>query len=568
MTGIVGRPRSRWRLRDPYAHQKGIPNFPPIVATVLAARGITARPQADLFYKPHLAADYDPLQLPGMLEAINRTRRAIAERETIALYGDFDVDGVTSVAILTLGLRPLGAVTVPYIPDRFREGYGLNKAAIATLREAGAGLLVTADCGISSVDEVVFANSLGLDVIILDHHTVPEELPPALAAVNPKRLDSPYPFDELAAVGVAYRFLQVLYEACGRTLAEDEFLDLVALGTVVDVAPLADENRRIVTEGLVRMQRGLRPGLEALSTVAGTPAERFNAETLGFAIGPRMNAAGRLAHANIALELMLASDLAAARPLAERLDLLNRERQQQTADAYALAEELCGTADDPLVMVGSDRIHAGIVGLVAARLADQRHRPAIVYELGPEDSRASCRSIPEFDIVSAIRKEKALLVRHGGHRAAAGFTARNEDIPLLRERLMNTAAEMLRGEALRRVIEVDAEAPLGALTGLEVKGLMRFEPCGQGNPKPVLLSRRVRLLNAKAVGSDQSHLKVTVKDGAATWPAIAFRQADAELAAEVDIVYSLSREWRSDRVELEILDIAPSGEGRGLESGG
>jgi single-stranded-DNA-specific exonuclease len=555
-------------LHDPFAAQKGIPNFPPVVAAVLAARGILTRAQADLFYKPHLAADHDPLQLPGMREAVERTRSAIAANETIALYGDFDVDGVTAVAILTLGLRPLGAITTPYIPDRFREGYGLNTTAIGELRSAGAGLLISADCGISSVAEVAFANTLGLDVIILDHHTVPDELPPALAAVNPKRLDSPYPFDELAAVGVAYRFLQVLYESFGRTLAEDEFLDLVALGTVVDVAPLADENRRIVTAGLARMQRGLRPGLEVLSNVAGTPPERFNAETLGFAIGPRMNAAGRLAHANIALELLLAPDVSSARPLAEKLDALNRERQQQTADAYALAEELCGTADDALVMVGSERIHAGIVGIVAARLAEQRHRPAVVYERGPEESRASCRSIPGFDIVSAIRKEKGFLVRHGGHRAAAGFTVRNENISLLRQRLINTAAEQLQGEALRRVIDIDAEVPLGALTGLEVKGLMRFEPCGQGNPKPVLLSRRVRLLNARAVGGDQSHLKVTVKDGPATWPAIAFRQADAELASEVDIVYSLSREWRSDRVELEILDIAPADERRGVEFGG
>ncbi|MBI5947849.1 MAG: single-stranded-DNA-specific exonuclease RecJ [Chloroflexi bacterium] len=565
MTASVGRPRARWRLRDPWAHQKGIANFPPIVATVLAARGITTRAQADLFYKPQLADDHDPLQLPGMHEAIERVRRAIADRETIALYGDFDVDGVTSVAVLYLGLRPLGAVTVNYIPDRFEEGYGLNVGAVAKLRKGGAGLLVTADCGISSVAEVAYSNELGMDVIILDHHTVPEEMPAAVAAVNPKRPDSPYPFDELAAVGVAYRFLQVLYESYGRKLPEDEFLDLVALGTVVDVAPLADENRQIVTEGLKRMQGGLRPGLEELARVAGTPAERFNAETLGFALGPRMNAAGRMAHANIALDLLLAESPLTARPLAEQLDALNRQRQQQTEEMMAIAEELCGAADDPLIMVGAPEFHPGIVGIVAARLAERRHRPAIVYTEGTEESRASARSIPDFDIVGAIRKEKTLLLRHGGHRAAAGFTVATKDVALLRERLVNHAAETLAGEALRPVIDIDAEAPLATLSGLEIKGLMRFEPCGQGNRKPVLLSRGVRLMNSRAVGSDGSHLKVTVKDGMATWPAIAFRQAEAELADEVDIVYSLSREWRSERVELEILDIAPSSHARGLE---
>ena len=306
----------RWVLRDPMARQKGIPRFPPIVATVLAARGITTREQADRFYKPHLNLDHDPLLLPGMLEAIERTRRAIETKETIALFGDFDVDGVTSIAVLQLGLRPLGAKTISYIPDRFQEGYGLNPGAVRELRGRGASLLITADCGISSVEEVALGNELGLDSIILDHHTVPEVMPAAIAAVNPKRLDSPYPFTELAAVGVAYRFLQVFYEALGRHLDESEFLDLVAMGTVIDVAPLADENRRIVTDGLVRMRGGLRPGVEALAEVAQVPPERFTAETLGFAIGPRMNAAGRLAHARIALELMLAENILVAKPLA------------------------------------------------------------------------------------------------------------------------------------------------------------------------------------------------------------------------------------------------------------
>ena len=567
MTTLLSRPETRWRLRDPYAAQNGIARFPKIVATVLAARGITERADADLFYKPHLAPDHDPLELPGMHEAIARVQAAIEQHETIALFGDFDVDGVTSVAVLHIGLRALGAKTQNYIPDRFSEGYGLNLGAVAKLRASGCALLITADCGISSVPEVAYANTLGLDVIILDHHTVPDEMPAAVAAVNPKRLDSPYPFTELAAVGVSYRFLQVLYEACGRTLDDSEFIDLVALGTVVDVAPLSDENRGIVTRGLAQMQRGLRPGLQALANVAGTPAERFTAETLGFAIGPRMNAAGRLAHANIALELMLAGDPLSAKRLANELDLLNRQRQQQTEDAYALAEELIGAADDPLVLIATTEIHPGIVGLVASRLADRRHRPAIVLSSGSEESRASARSIPEFDIVAAIRKERDLLVRHGGHRAAAGFTVRNEHIGILRDRLINTAAELLQGETLRRVIDIDAEARLSDLTGLEIKGLMRFEPCGHGNRKPVLLSRGVKLLNSRPVGADRSHLKLTVKDGLGTWSGIAFRQAESELAPEVDIVYSLQRDWRGETVELEVLDVAPTGSRRGLEMG-
>lgn len=565
MTAIAEASRPRWRLRDPSARQNGIPRFPPIVAAVLAARGITTRAQADLFYKPHLATAYDPLELPGMHDAIARVRRAIAHHETIALYGDFDVDGVTSVAELHIGLRALGAQTTSYIPDRFTEGYGLNTGAIDRLHTARVGLLITADCGITSVEEVAHANRLGIDVIILDHHAVPDELPAAVAAVNPKRPDSPYPFDELAAVGVAYRFLQVLYEASGRSLDESMFIDLVALGTVVDVAPLTDENRGIVTAGLAQMQHSLRPGLEALASVSRTRVEHLGAEALGFALGPRMNAAGRLKHANIALELMLADDPRQARMLAEELDTLNRQRQEQTAAAYELAEELCGAADDPLIFVHTDQIHAGIVGLVAARLAERRNRPAIVLNRGPHVSRASARSIPAFDIVRAIRKERDLLVRHGGHRAAAGFTVQNEHLDTLRDRLVNTAAEMLDDHQRRPVIEIDAETPLSALTGIEVRGLMRFEPCGQGNPRPVLLSRNVTVVTARPVGATGDHLKLTLRHAGITWGAIAFRQGHAEIADEVDIVYSLKQDWRGQRAELEVLDIVPSAHGHPLE---
>lgn len=565
MTQLVGSLPPRWILRDPYAHQKGIPRFPRVVATVLAARGITTRPQAEAFYRPHLLPEYDPLLLPGMPEALRRVERAIEHRETIALFGDFDVDGVTSIAILHEGLAPLGAVTIPYIPDRFTEGYGLNLGAIRTLAAAGATLLITADCGISSVAEVAYANELGLDVIILDHHTVPEVLPPALAAINPKRIDSPYPFDELAACGVAYRFLQVLYEHLGRSFDDAAFIDLAALGTVVDVAPLVDENRRIVTRGLEAMRSGLRPGLQALARVSGVAPERFTAETLGFALGPRMNAAGRLAHANLALQLLLAPTAAAAATLAEQLNALNRERQRQTEEATALAEELLGPDDAPLLFVASEHISPGIVGLVASRLAERRNRPAVVLSRGPEESRASARSVPGFDIVAAIRKEKHLLVRHGGHRAAAGFTVRNENLELLRERLIATAAEQLGWQPAARVIEVDAQASLADLDGLEVKGLIAFEPTGHGNRKPVILSRGVELREARPVGADRSHLRLTLRDGRVTWRGIAFRQAEADLDARVDIVYSLQRDLRGDGVELEVLDIAPSTAERPLE---
>lgn len=556
MTLALTQPTTRWQLRDSSAHLNGIPRFPRITATVLAARGITTRPQADVFYKPHLAPAYDPMELPGMQEAVLRTRKAIANRELIGLFGDFDVDGVTSLAVLKQGLEPLGANVKTYIPERFSEGYGLNIGAIDRLQEAGVSLLITADCGISSVPEVDHANELGLDVIILDHHTVPDELPAALAAVNPKRTDSPYPFDELAAVGVSFRFLQVLHDAMGVAL-DESLIDLVALGTVVDVAPLIDENRAIVTRGLEMMRGGLRPGLEALAGVARVDQPRIVSETLGFAFGPRMNAAGRLAHADRALELMLSGRGPKARELADELDALNRKRQQQTEDMFAAAEEQVAEGDDPVLMVASPEFHAGIVGLIAARLAEKYGRPAIALSSGPVESRASARSIPQFDIVTAIRRQKDLLVRHGGHRAAAGFTVRNEHIAELRTRLNAYAGELLQGVDLRRVIIVDAETPLSDVHGIDVRGLMRFEPCGQGNPRPVMLSRGVELRDSRTVGADGSHLKLLLRDGPAVWNAIAFRQGDAELSDRIDIVYSLREGWRGG-AELEVLDLAPS----------
>lgn len=555
----------RWKLRRAFAHQERLPNLPPVVGTVLAARGITTRAAAERFYKPHLEARHDPLLLPGMESALRRTRDAIDAREPIALFGDFDVDGVTSIALLKLALERLGAVTIPYLPDRFREGYGLNVGAVDELREAGAGLLISADCGTSSVAEVAHANSLGMDAIVLDHHTVPSELPAALAVINPKREGSPYPFTELAAVGVSYRFLQALYESLGRELPERDFLDLVALGTVVDVAPLEDENRAIVASGLAFMRESPRPGVEALASIAGTSADRIRSETLGFGLGPRLNAAGRMKHARTALDLLLAPTPLAARQIAEELDVLNRQRQAECEQGLLEAEGLLGASDDPLTMVGSERMHAGIIGIIAGRLVEARSRPAIVYEQGPATSRASARTFGDFDIVKAIRKESDLLVRHGGHRAAAGFTIRNEHLDLFKDRIVNTAAEQLAPENLRPSVTIDAEASLGDLSGVEIRGLTQFEPCGHGNRRPVLLSRNVELRDSRRVGSDESHLKLKVREGASTWPGIAFRMGEAELADQIDIVYSLSREWRGDRMELEVLDFAPSAEARPLD---
>jgi single-stranded-DNA-specific exonuclease len=565
--GQVIRPESRWRLHAPQAQQDAIPRFPPIVATVLAARDITTREEAETFYKPHLLPPHDPLLLPGMAEAIERTKEAIAGGELIALFGDFDVDGVTSLAVLSQAFDELGAKTTTYIPNRFTEGYGLNNEAVATLAKRGVTLMLTADCGTSSVEEVAAANRAGMDVIILDHHTVHVDQPDALALINPKRDDSPYPFREMAAVGVSYRFLQALFQSLGRELDESAYVDLVAFGTVADVAPLVDENRAMVVAGLKQMAESMRPGMEALADVSRVAASDISAETFGFAFGPRVNAAGRLAHADTALDLLLSKTRAEAARHAQTLDSLNQQRRENTDEAYALAEELCGASDDPLIMIGHERMNMGIVGIVAARLAEQHNKPAIVFERGESTSRASCRSVADFDIVKAIRTEENLLVRHGGHRAAAGFTIANKNIDEFRARMVNYAAERLDGRDPRPVIDIDADVRLQDLSGLEVRGLKGFEPCGEGNPKPVLLSRNVEVQRTRRIGADQSHLKLTLRDGPVSWQAVAFRQADSPIADRIDIVYSLGDEWQGRGIELVLADFAPSEQGHPLEFG-
>jgi single-stranded-DNA-specific exonuclease len=548
-----------------------------------------------------------------MERAVQRLRLALRRRELVAVFADFDVDGVTAAALLTQGLEDLGGRVLTYIPDRFREGYGLNTDAIDRLRAQGADLLLTADCGSSSLAEVEHARALGMDVIILDHHAVPEQLPPAQALINPKRAqrepgtsarggfasgernqepgDSDTPSDsrfpasgslqELAAVGLAYQLMAALHEALDAAFEPDEHLDLVALGTVVDMAPLLGENRELVRRGLAALARTSRPGLRALTKAAGVDPGRLDTEALSFALGPRLNAAGRIANARLAYDLLVARDEGEAARLAQRLDELNRERQRQTLHALSLAQELWDAEDpgSPLVMLGHPALGSGIVGLVAARLAEQLYRPAVVYELGENTSRASARSIPEFDIVGALRTCAQLLRRFGGHRQAAGFTADNQALPAIKERLLKQAAQELAPLDLAPTIEVDAPMPLRALRAAEIQALGLLAPHGIGNPRPTFLSRGVTVLERQAVGSDGQHLRLKLRDGPMVWPAIAFGMGEGpsakgaedsqqpareagglpEPGSRIDVVYAFSADRRGgDNLELEVLDFLPS----------
>ena len=573
--------RKRWRMR-PAVAAEGLARspFPPLIRRLLAQRGVGSEDEAARFLFLEPQPEADPCLVPGLERAVERLAQAVAQGETVAVFGDFDVDGITAAALVSEALAELGATPIPYIPDRFREGYGLNVPAIADLAGRGAGLLVAADCGTSSVAEVEEASRLGMEVLVLDHHAIPAKLPTLLALVNPKLRNERGPYADLASVGVAYETMATLYAAVGRPWQEERFLDLVAIGTVGDLVPLLDENRHLVRRGLAALRKAERPGLRALMATANLRPEAVDIEAIAYGLAPRLNAAGRLAHAEASLRLLLTTNQGEAEELAVRLDTLNQERRRQQEQALALATELLAAEDPdgsrPIIFIAHPEIPQGIAGLVASRLVDERYRPAVVCQTGEAESRGSCRSIPEFDIVAALRRQEELLVRFGGHRLAAGFTVANENLPALKQALLEHAGEELAEVELSPVLDIDAEMPLARLRGEEIRWLQSFPPHGQGNPEPTFLSRGVLVTEARPVGSEGQHLRLKLKDGPVTWPAIAFDLGGVATDAgqRVDVVYSpaVDRRGSGDHpprsgqaLELRVKDLAPTASGQNPE---
>jgi single-stranded-DNA-specific exonuclease len=540
-------------------------DWPELVARLLALRGVDDGDVARAFLDAP-GASPDPYALPGLDVAIARLLRAVETREAVAIFGDFDVDGVTSAAQLSEAVAALGGVPVPYVPDRFSEGYGLNIPAIERLHAGGATLLVTADCGTSSIDEVARARAIGMDVIILDHHTVPPLLPDANALVNPKLPNArPGGLLELATAGLAFHVAAALHEGAGKAFDAAAYLDLAALGTVCDMAPLADENRRLARTGLPAIARTRRPGLRALMEIARVDRGSVTAEDIGYRLGPRLNAAGRIAHAKLALELLMTDDEERGRALALQLDELNRDRQQRTAGAVALAQSMMGDAEPPpLIMIGHPDFSSGVVGLIASKLVTLYGRPAVVYEEGAGTSRASCRSIEEFHITDALRaaaaEEPSLFVRFGGHRAAAGFTAENDRLEEIRERLIDAASRELAGKELVPVLDIDANLPLRALRGDEIRWLAKLGPFGIGNPTPTFLARDVVCTDVRWVGDGDRHRRLVLRDGRVSWSAFAFDMGDVACAEgdRIDVVYTIEAGSPDRPIELRVEDLRPA----------
>ncbi len=561
-------PHKRWQIHPllpPAAEDALAPIGPPILRQVLYNRGYTDARQARAFLAGASLESTDPLRLRGMAAAVARLGAALDRGERIVVYGDYDTDGVTATALLVQTLGALGGVVEPYIPNRFDEGYGLNTEALGTLAEGGPGLVVTVDCGIRSPAEALFAREHGLDLIITDHHHPGPVLPAALALINPRQPGDGYPYKDLAGVGLAYKLAQALVSARGADFPTDSLLDLVALGTVADLAPLTGENRALVRAGLALLNRPERPGVRSLLGVSRVAPGQVSATTVGFSLGPRLNAAGRLDSALAAYELLTTRDAARLAPLAAQLEAQNRERQELTRSMHQQARELAldGQGEPLLLFAAHETFNRGVVGLAASRLVDEFYRPALVAERGPQETRGSARSIPEFHITAALDECTDLLERHGGHAAAAGFTVRNENLAPLAERLQQIARRELAALDLRPSLRIDAVVRISSLDWALLEHLRQLEPCGMGNPSPVLAVRDARVTSYRAVGKTADHLKLTLSDGRLSVDAIAFGMGAwaGRMPPRVDLAFNLEvNEWAGQRnLQLNVRDLKRAG---------
>lgn len=537
--------------------------FPRILAQLLFNRGLTGSSELELFIAADKRLSGDPFLLPDMNQAVARIYRALLSGENIAIYGDFDVDGITATALLVQGLSILGSKASPYIPHRLREGRGLNTTALEELARQGNSLVVTVDCGITSLKEVKKAKRMGLDIVITDHHTPLDEIPSAFAIVNPKLPVSNYHASELAGVGVALKLLQALFQGIGKEKLLAGLIDLVALGTIADMVPLTGENRYLVREGLKLINDAPRLGVREIITQTGLNIGSIDAECISWVIAPRLNAAGRLEHAMTSYNLLLTDSPQEASRLTMWLEKSNAERQRLTTGMLARArEQVLAQGISPILIVSDRECPGGIMGLVAGRLTEEFYRPSVVIKIGERVSNGSCRSIPEFDIISALNRGSHLLSRFGGHSRAAGFTLPTKNLARFQQHLLELASTELAGVDLRPRLDIDAEVDLARLRGNTLQLIQRLSPFGQGNPVPTFVSRGIQVVDCQTMGNGGAHLRMRLKQNGIIWDGVAFNLGSylAEVISPLDIVYRLEMDrWGGEeRLRLNILDFAPA----------
>jgi single-stranded-DNA-specific exonuclease len=543
-------------------------SLPEVLCALLVRRGLEDPDRAKAFLRPLLSELDTAAPLAGMNQASERILDAVGAGETILVHGDYDVDGVAGATVLTRWIRRVGGTAIPFVPHRVRDGYDFGDAGIAAARSAGAGLIVTVDSGIRAHEAVAEANAAGFDVIVTDHHTPAETLPPALAVVNPNRADCDYENKGLCGTGVAYRMCEALAKEKG--IDQEELirsLDLVALATIADVVPLNQENRTLVRYGLKALAQTELPGLKALMLRAGVGEGPIEAGQVGFRIAPRINAAGRMAEAMTALELLMTDDLARASALADQLEEANEARREEESRTLREALDQLERSFDPSkdfgVVLEGEGWHPGVIGIVASRIVERIHRPTVLLAVADGKGRGSARSIPGFDLLGAVQACGDHLSRFGGHRAAAGMDIAADGIGAFRDAFNAEVRMRLAGEQPRPVLRPQLEIPLAAVNERLVHLLSYLGPFGIGNPAPVFLAHQVSVVSAREVG--QGHLKLRIKQSGHTLDAIGFSLVD-RVAPEslgsgpVDVVFKLKLSVFRGRqqVEAHLLDVRRS----------
>ena len=524
-----------------------------LLAGILLNRGIDTPEKAEIFLHPERKAYYDPYLLPDMAEAVERIKAAIDAREQIVVYGDYDADGITATTLLLKTLQRLGGWADYYIPSRFTEGYGINLAALQRMYSQGVSLVITVDCGIKSVKELAAMQGL-MDFVVTDHHLPGDELPPAAAVVDAHRRDSVYPCRDLAGVGIAFKLCQALWLAVKGEPADDLGLEIVALGTVADAVPLVDENRKIVADGLQRMNNTGFVGMRALIEATGLSRRPVDSTGIGFVLAPRINVAGRLKSARLSVELLLAEDEELAGEMARQLNELNNTRRELKNQIQAMAEEQLAQTDlsnARVIVVAGREWHHGVLGLVASSLQEKYYLPAVVISIKDGVGKGSCRSIPGFNLFEALKNSSEALLQFGGHEMAAGLTVAEDKIGELRQRLEAEAARQLTARQYIPSYNIDMEISPGEMSLQLVEELALLEPCGMQNESPLFACRGLNCLHPELKGAESSHLKFTVSDRGKTVDAIGFymsEELERVAGGSFDMVYEAGiNEWRDTR---------------------
>jgi len=556
---------SRWNLLPPAPDQLvNDSGFSPLVTQLLYNRGIRKPEDFQSFLSSDRSLSGDPFLLPDMQLAVSRVYQALLSGERIGVYGDFDADGITATAALVQGLTVLGGNAVPYIPHRQTEGHGLTTSVLKNLYEQGISLVITVDCGVTDVLQIKKAMKMGLDIIVTDHHSPLPETPKAIAVINPKLTGSAYPFTQLSGVGVAFKLLQALFRSIGREGQMDMVMDLVAIGTIADMSPPLGENRYLIKEGLRLINATPRLGIKELMKQTRLDAGSIDAEKISWIIAPCLNAAGRLADGLTGYNLLMTDSPQEARDLAIWLAKKNEERQRLTNTTLVRAREQVIAQGLPPLLITADKDYPmGISGLVASRLTEEFYRPSVVIHTAETVSHASCRSIPEFNIISALNRFGHLFSRYGGHAQAAGFTLPTKNLPRLEEGLSEMVAEQLADVELRPHLDIDAQVALPNLGGDTYQTTRTLAPFGIGNPEPTFISRGVEVLERRTMGNSGEHLRMKLRQGGTVWDGVGFRLSNHPMDASsaLDIVYNLEVDsWGGkEQLRLNILDFKGSG---------